>query len=252
MLTQSFKNYLVMLLNGVTVKIATLGFRKKALIDLTRLGTEYGGWWVPKNELANMNQKRVLISAGLGQDVSFDKAMLEHGFDLFGLDPLAASISFATNELANFSNKHILQVGLWVESGKIEFFSPKNPHHDSWSITNSQTSPKEKSETFLAISIAHLYSSYPRLREYDYVVLKMDIEGAEVPILLNLDFTDFRFNFLAIEIDYISMIPFRNLRERMRKIMKVRKMLHKIKNSGFELVFTENFNFFWTPKEKRL
>jgi len=248
-LTQSLKKYLVILLNSLTVKIVTLGFRQKSKVEMTRLGTEYGGWWVPLDALTNGNLARALVSAGLGQDVSFDKEMLTNGFDLFGLDPLSSSISFATQELNDFPNKHILKLGLWLESGEIDFFAPKNAMHDSWSITNSQASDKELSKSFPAISISQLFIDFPQLQEYDYLMLKMDIEGAEVPILVDLDFSNFHFDFLAIEIDYISMIPFKNFRERLQKIFVVRRVLHKIRNSGYKLILTENFNFFWLLKK---
>ena len=252
MLIQTLKNRLVMHLNHQTVNIVTAGFLRSPDSELIRLGTEYGGWWVLENRLLSSNQKRVLISAGLGQDVSFDKAMLEHGFDLFGLDPLTPSISFAINELSDYSNKHILQFGLWVKSGEVQFFFPKDASHDSWSITNSQSAPDTHSEALPVVSIPHLYESFPELRQYDYVVLKMDIEGAEVPVLLDLDFSNYHFDFLAVEMDYISMIPFLNFLERIRKIIYVRRVMQKIRNSGFELIFTENFNFFWNLKTDRL
>jgi hypothetical protein len=35
-----------------------------------RLGTNYGGWIIPKDN--NLTQKSIVYSAGVGEDISFD------------------------------------------------------------------------------------------------------------------------------------------------------------------------------------
>jgi hypothetical protein len=52
--------------------------------------------------MSNSHLDRVAISAGLGFDVSFDKSLLELGFTVIGLDPLADCVAHANLNLAEF------------------------------------------------------------------------------------------------------------------------------------------------------
>jgi hypothetical protein len=79
--------------------------------------------------------------------------------------------------------------------------------------------------------------------------VKMDIEGAELAILKDT-FSDVEeFDFIGIEMDFLSLIPFLALRKRIRGVREARKILRKFEEGQFALVHTENFNFFW---EKRI
>ncbi len=229
----------------MTVALVTHGFRGKYEIPLIRLGSVYGGWWVPEFTLTRDLRKRNLISVGLGHDVTFDREMLLSGYNLIGLDPLISSIHYAEQELAAFSQKKLVCKGLWLSSGKVKFYSPKIANHDSWSITNSQYSPLEETKSYSVVTISQLYHDFPDLRDSDFTMLKMDIEGAEVPILFDIDFRKYRIDFLAAEIDYLAVIPFKNFVERFQKVRSVRKLLSRIEDSGYTLVLTEKFNFFW-------
>src|SRR5207237_27812 len=59
----------------------------------TRLGSEYGGVHVPVQLLTD---KSIVYSAGVGEDVTFDLALIEAvGCDIWALDPTPRSIEFA-------------------------------------------------------------------------------------------------------------------------------------------------------------
>ena len=38
--------------------------------DLIKLGTEYGGWFIPK--INDLNENSIIYSGGVGEDISFD------------------------------------------------------------------------------------------------------------------------------------------------------------------------------------
>ena len=63
------------------VVLAFLGAKggplKLASANLTRLGSPYGGWWVPIEKIGDVNVSCLLLSAGLGFDVSFDQEMFQ-------------------------------------------------------------------------------------------------------------------------------------------------------------------------------
>jgi hypothetical protein len=129
---------LVRFQNRFTIYLSISGFRHPIWepIQLERLGSDYGGWWVPKSSILPSN-KKILVSAGLGFDVSFDKLMLEDGYFVIGLDPLARSYLYASEELKGYGNKLLINKGVSTFDGRQKFYAPKIPSHDSWSM-NSQ------------------------------------------------------------------------------------------------------------------
>ena len=72
--------------NRVVKALFPLVFRPDARRDdLVRLGTDYGGWWVPRDLLG---PESVCFCAGVGTDVSFDVALIEtFGCTVLGIDP---------------------------------------------------------------------------------------------------------------------------------------------------------------------
>jgi hypothetical protein len=78
-------------LNLLTLKLTILGNFKREDFKLLRLGTEYGGWWIPLSALED-DRSKVLVSVGLGYDVSFDSELIERGFRVIGLDQQVESI----------------------------------------------------------------------------------------------------------------------------------------------------------------
>jgi FkbM family methyltransferase len=243
---QKIKHFLVAFQNFLTVQCVTLGYKKRRnSSDLVRLGSDYGGWWIPDSVLANTQISRIAISAGLGFDVSFDEQLLENGIAVIGLDPLPESVRYADSTLGHFSGFRSLEKGLWVESGHQSFFPPKNLKHDSWSITNVQDSSHSMSMSFEVISLQELFQQFPALQNSDYRILKMDIEGSELELIRNLLSFPYTFNLLAVEMDFLSLIPFLSFKRRYRMAIEARKLLKSLDSKGYTLRAIENFNFFW-------
>jgi FkbM family methyltransferase len=244
-----FAHILVALQNKFVLSWTLVGF--KAELDnknLLRFGTDYGGWWVPKYATSIQGNK-VLVSAGLGHDTSFDSEMLRHNFAVTGLDPLIECCTRAEHELAGIGDFEVLNLGISTFTGSQNFFQPKNPSHDSWSTINVQEVVSGEIATFQVISLADLIVKFPTIRDSVFSYLKMDIEGAELAILKDA-FSDIKdFDFVGIELDFLSLIPFLALRKRIRGVREARKILRKFEEGQFALVHTENFNFFW---EKRI
>ena len=84
---------------------------------LVRLGTAYGGWWIPESYLEDQNRKRTVISIGIGHDVSFDKELLESGFQCIALDPISECIEFARTELIGYKSLYLENLGLSTFTG---------------------------------------------------------------------------------------------------------------------------------------
>jgi len=239
------KHSFVAIQNILVAQIVSFSFFKKDSLDLIRLGTSYGGWFLPENILRAADKKRVLVSGGLGHDVSFDKILLKNGFEIIGLDPLSECCEFAINELGNSNSVSIIKKGLWTSSGNKNFFPPKNKAHDSWSITNTQSALLQEATAFEVISLLDLIKENPSIRNSDFSMLKLDIEGAESEIMKNLFSSDYKFDFIGIEMDFLSLIPFLAFKRRCRAIFTARQNMKIFKSAKYTFVHKENFNFFW-------
>ncbi len=239
------KHALVWLQNALMFQLVLYKNRRElGSLKLVRHGSAYGGWWIPIEVEEDLRAK-ALVSAGLGFDTSFDEAMLERGWSVLGIDPLSECCALAEERLNKFPKFQVLNVGLSVEEGFQTFFQPKNPNHDSWSTINAQSVVNPLSIDFPVVSLKGLIGRHKILVDAEYRYLKMDIEGAELA-LLQESMADFAgFDFLAVELDFLSPIPFREFRLRFLRIRYMRKILRELHQNGWNLVHVENSNFFW-------
>ena len=240
-------NRLVDIQNALTRSIVVMGFKEfQKKLDLKRVGSIYGGWWSP--ELASSDETNmVLISAGLGFDTSFDKEMARRGYFVIGLDPSLASCQLAIRNLDDFSGVRIINKGLSTYVGQQVFYEPKKDN-DSWSTLNLHEAQLSDSKSFEVTTLDQLFSEITELQNADFRYLKMDIEGSELAILENNISSMGRFDFIGIEMDFLSLISFLNIRLRVSNIVRARRILKSFTIMGYSLVKTENFNFFWIKK----
>lgn len=242
---RKFAHLLVATQNKAVIWITTIGKRSAiGSVALSRLGTEYGGWWVPR-ELDLWPSPKVLVSAGLGFDVTFDKEMLERNFFVIGLDPLKECCDHAARELGSPPSLEILNQGISTFTGKQFFYEPRISHHDSWSTINAQEVINPKSIEFNVVSMSDLWTTHEVLDSARFKYLKMDIEGAELAILEKNLSEVLCFDFIAIEMDFLSLLPFRATKKRINRVARARRILEQFEVKGFSLIHTENFNFFW-------
>lgn len=221
-------------------------WNKADSLKYTRVGTSYGGWWVPKAILDDELMEKVVISAGLGHDVSFDEGVANAGFKIIGLDPLSECISLASKVLARFGNQiTLIESGLWSSTGRIKFFAPKVKTHDSWSATNAHGVTADQYLEYKVTNLSDLKSQYESLLNPGFVMLKMDIEGSEVEVLKNIIKNRHYFDFLAAELDFLSLIPFKDVKRRLSGIREGRRILSELEKLGYEYQFNEGFNCYW-------
>jgi FkbM family methyltransferase len=214
-----------------------------------RLGTSYGGWWVPR-DINELPQPRVLVSAGLGFDTSFDEEMLRRKFFVVGLDPLQECCQRALTVLGPHSQLTIYKLGISTFSGYETFYQPKNPLHDSWSTINAQEVVNPTAQDFAVISLEELWSSNPQIKDARFRYLKMDIEGAELSILENSLPQVAKYDFVAIEMDFLSLVPFFEVKKRIVRTAQARVILAELEALGFDLIQVDNFNFFWSRQRR--
>ena len=243
-----FKIALVSLQNWLTIRIVSLGFTRKSTQSLIRVGTSYGGWYIPDSYL-DSNDNKTMLSLGVGFDVSFDKALAAAGFNVVLVDPLPDCISFAQRELSVFPNCYFENFAVSNFIGSETFFPPKDKYHDARSSTNIQSTSLESAKTFDVVTSDSLVEKYKSVISTGLLYLKMDIEGAEVKVIPQICSSPQKFDFLGIELDSLSLIPFLKLKKRLVSVLLARKFLRDLDAAGYKLVRTDNFNFFWKGPE---
>ena len=231
--------------NLATLNLILFGLKKYRSLILERLGTSYGGWYVP-SKFSELNTfDKFLISAGIGHDVSFDIEMQKKNFYVVAIDPLQECCDFAKKSKLNQSRTKIINAGLWLNSSGARFHAPKQANHDSWSITNSQNTSSKMTKQFPTITLDEILQEITGDSIQKIIMLKMDIEGAELHLFKDILKNFQKIDFVAIELDYIHLLPFVKLITRLKLILETRKILRNMKSKGFLLVKNEGFNFFW-------
>jgi FkbM family methyltransferase len=222
-----------------------IGLKKTSPIPLERLGSSYGGWYIPK-EFVNLSKfKKYLISAGIGHDVSFDIEMQKRDFYVIALDPLVDCCNFALNSDLDQTQINIINAGLWVNSGNTLFYSPKIVTHDSWSITNSQSTSETISKLFPTVKLSQILTEIDCDKNQRIVMLKMDIEGAERYLFTEIELNYQNLDFIGIELDYIHLLPFTKIIKRMMLILETRRNIANLHAKGFMFIQNDDYNFFW-------
>lgn len=138
------------------------------------IGTDYGGWMV---DLDHINDGDVIISAGCGEDISFDEGILkERDITVVMIDPTPKSISYVKPRIREgmiFLEKAIASEG----TKKVKIFKNTNPEYVSESLLHTHDMVGNDYHEVDTISIQYLKE------KYNPSFIKMDIEGVEYDIL---------------------------------------------------------------------
>jgi len=171
-----------------------LGFYPKInyLCHKKRFGSEYGGWDVA---LEYLNKDSIVYSFGVGEDASFDMALMEK-YDLIihAFDPTPRSIEWVEGQ--NFPEKFVMHTyGIADFDGRVSFYPPENPKHVSHTILFKT----ETQSNAITVSVKRLSTIMRELGHNHIDVLKMDIEGAEYKVIKDMEQLDIRPKQILVE-----------------------------------------------------
>jgi hypothetical protein len=220
-------------------------------IELTRLGTEHGGWSLPAKTL---EAGGTAVCVGAGEDISFDVELNKRGFQVYTLDPtprakkhveemleafLAGAHMAINRSTTNYydlfgfdmSRFSYLDMGVWEEDTTMRFFAPKDKSHVSHSIVNLQ-----KTEEYFEAKCLSLQSLRSLVDLSEFTILKMDIEGAEYAVLRSLVGRGPLPKVLCVEFDEIRNPLDKNHPERISATVEM------LKKSGYRFTHLENSN----------
>jgi FkbM family methyltransferase len=144
-------------------------------MNLTRLGTDYGGWYC---SLDMIPEGSTILDLGVGEDFSFSAALIqEKAVNIVAVDPTVKSKEFMKNfediECVSFLNRAITTLG-----GHVTMHRNNNPDHVSDSRYYGHSAVGSNgSYSAPGVSIALLRELYP-----DLSLIKMDIEGSEYDV----------------------------------------------------------------------
>ena len=78
---------------------------------MEKLGTNYGGWYVPLN--MNLNENSIIYSGGVGEDMSFDLLLqCKYNCDILLIDPTKKARKHFIEVKLYYSNKKLFTGGI--------------------------------------------------------------------------------------------------------------------------------------------
>ncbi len=228
-------------------------------LKLKRLGSSYGGWcFVDEPEL----ERSLVISCGLGEDGSFDVEFASsYDANIVIVDPTPRAIRHF-NELVSRIGEgrrqgytetgeqpvdcydlrnikagqlKLCDMALWNEDTVLRFFMPSNPKHVSHSIINFQNNYATDT-AFIEVNSITINNLLERCEINDVAILKLDIEGAEVEVLIDMLSKNIYPRQVLVEYDEISK-PSKKSRER------VESAHDALMAAGYLLIHREHTNF---------
>ena len=149
-------------------------------------GSNYGGWWYDAN---NIDANSVVYSFGLGEDTSWDEALLRRGAHVFGFDPTPKSLEYVRRreELKRGPGRFtLIPEGLWTSDTILKFTLPDDPKHVS--LRAGEHQGKQGSIELKVNTLEHFMNVNKHSR---LDILKIDVEGAEYEFLEDLLTKDF-------------------------------------------------------------
>lgn len=203
------------MLRRIVGAIGTRGFRyvlprsKSDDVALVRLGSAYGGWWVPQFVL---QPNSVAYCVGAGEDITFDVALLDAGCLVRTIDPTPRSIVHVEGLGIDNDRHRFVPNALWNETGMLRLFAPENPAHVSHSALNLQ-----HTESFIDVPSKTYDDLVASIGDSRVDLLKMDIEGAEIIVLPEILRSRYCPAVLCVEFD--AWRPVKRLRSIVRSIL---------------------------------
>lgn len=227
--------------------------RVTARLETVYLGTTYGGWSFLDDPSLH---GATVVSCGLGEDASFDVAFARR-FDakVLIVDPTPRAIEHARGildrigqprqrdyvrggkqpldayDLTGLSPEQLTVIpkALWIRNGKIKFFHPKDPEHVSHSIINYQNeySAETAYTEVETITIEEIMKGW---KLDSLPLVKLDIEGAEVDVILDMMTKRIHPLQILVEFDELN-VPSRRAKNRFETAKD------RLLSDGYQLVF---------------
>jgi len=226
---------------------------------MEKLGTNYGGWYIPLN--INLNKHSVVYSGGVGEDMSFDLLLNDrHNCKIILIDPTARALNHYNevkhfyNDKSNFNfegdiqkdyNEYIkilnpnfdnfkyINEGLWNKKDTLKFYKQSNEKYVSQSLIENMYG-----ENYDLIQVNSIKNIMEQCNHKQIDLLKLDIEGAEIEVMNQMLDDKIYPKYVLIEFDLL--IKNKDPEEKTKKLIE--RMLLKenykiLKNDYLNITF---------------
>jgi len=214
-------------------KILRFEVSEKADISISteRLGSDYGGWTIEKG---SVSKETIVYSFGVGEDVSFDIALIEkYNAIVHAFDPTPKSIEWVKDNVSK-SEFILHEYGISDFDGEIQFNPPTNPDHISHTILDRNETHKNA----ITVPVRNLATIMHLLGHNHVDILKMDIEGAEYDVVENMIAAGIFPNQLLIEYHHrFSGVGITKTSDSIQKLREVGYALFSISETNEEYSF---------------
>ena len=143
-----------------------------------RIGSGYGGWTLFPGLL---DESSVVFSLGVGEDISFDLGLIARcGVKIHAFDPTPRAVRWVADR--GTPDAFVLhEIGIAAFDGEARFIPPRDPRHVSLSMVEGAAT-----ERTVTLPVARLQTLMERVGVQELDLLKLDVEGAEYPVLQDL------------------------------------------------------------------
>ncbi len=215
---------------------ARAGGRAPDGLRMERLGSSYGGYWLPA---ALPDASWLCLSGGVGEDTTFDDEILRRwGATVVAADPTERAAAHCAARADVGGTFTFVPAGLWSEDTTIEFFPPSDPSHVSYSAVNLQDTTASVSFPVLSVpSALAAAGADPDPARLD--LLKVDIEGSEHTVVADALERGYRPAVICLEID--QPCPLRTALATVRRV----------RDAGYVLAKADGWTHTWVRRDVR-
>ena len=187
---------------------------------MEKLGTEYGGWYVPID--IKLDENSIVYSAGVGEDISFDLLISnKYNSNIILIDPTQKAKKHFTEVISYYKNKipftgniqkdyyekiknlnpnlekiTYLDIGLWNKCDKLKFYRQHNPSYVSQSLIEGMFGLN-----YDIVIVDTIKNIMTKLNHDKIDFLKLDIEGSEINVLDQMFNDNIYPKYLCVEFD---------------------------------------------------
>lgn len=221
-----FKSFLFEFQNSIFRVLLRLRYPIKKNTKVTFLGNHYSGYWFPD---CLINRKGTIWGVGLGKDSSFELILMREGYKFYGFEPENSCFKESLRQFAG-TDAVLYQYGLWDKSGKFKYTG------ENISIVNIFNTDKLSVEELEIKSLWEVAQDLNLDSLANPRILKMNIEGAEREILLNLVKYPLNFDVIIFQAEFLFHVGFIHFKQKVKAFFELNFILSKLLSTKWELV----------------
>jgi FkbM family methyltransferase len=170
-------------------------YKTDTKIPKERFGSDYGGYELIT---AGLNADSVVYSFGVGEDASFDVALIERfGLVVHAFDPTPKSLKWVNDQ--GLSDHFVMhEYGIADFDGTASFNPPENPDHVSHTLLDRPATQNRA----ITVPVKRLCSIMKTLGHTRIDVLKLDVEGAEYAVIDDIQRSDVQPGQILVELHH--------------------------------------------------